>query len=139
MSGPKHSNPVAFGLEVTVNRTDVGTGAIISELEVETRGLTHDLTDGWNILDYDCPRKKSYRWQRCRPQPLTCCDSRSMDKMPCPSPKFHSHIPHSAYFAIRDLFLCPMEASRYFRLSYSNGNITIDKILNTFQVLDLGV
>ena len=93
--------------------------------------MTHDLTDGWNILDYDCPRKKSYRWQRCRTQPLTCCDSRSMDKMPCPPPKFHSHLPHSAYFAIRDLFLCPMEASRYFRLSYSNGNTSRDKISNT--------
>ena len=129
---------MAFGLEVTVNRTDVGTGAIISELEVETHGLTHDLTDGWNILDYDCPRKKSYRWQRCHTQPLTC-DSRSMDKMPCPLPKYHSRLPHSAYSAIRDLFLCPMEASRYFRLSYLNGNTSIDKILNTFQVLDLGV
>ena len=130
---------MAFGLEVTVNRTDVGTGAILSELEVETHGLTHDLTDGWNILDYDCPRKKSYRWQRCRTQPLTCCDSRSMDKMPCPSPKYHSHLPHSAYSAIRDLFLCPMEASRYFRLSYLSRNTSKDKILNTFQVLDLGV
>ena len=59
--------------------------------------------------------------------------------MPCPLPKYHSRLPHSAYSAIRDLFLCPMEASRYFRLSYLNGNTSIDKILNTFQVLDLGV
>ena len=27
---------------MTVNGTDVGTGAIFSELEIETHGLTHD-------------------------------------------------------------------------------------------------
>ena len=53
-----NKNPATFGVEVTVKRTDVGTRAIFSELEIETHGLTHDPTDGWNILDYDCPRKK---------------------------------------------------------------------------------
>lgn len=56
-----NNNPAPFGLVATVNRADVSTGAIFSELETETHGLTHDLTDGGNILDYDCPRKISYR------------------------------------------------------------------------------
>lgn len=81
------NSPATFGLGVTVNRTDVSTRADSSELEMETHGLTHDLTDGWNILDYDCPRKTSYRWHRCSILPLTCCDLRGLEKMPCPSSK----------------------------------------------------
>lgn len=85
---PQTNNPATFGLEVIVNRADVSTGAIFSEVEIETHGLTHDLTDGWNILDYDCPRKISYRWHRCSTQSLTCCDLRGLERMPCPSSKY---------------------------------------------------
>ena len=80
-----NNNPVPFWLEATVNKTDGNTGAIFSELETETHGLTH----GGKILDYDCPRKISYRWHRCSTQPSTC-DLRGMEKMLCSSLRYLS-------------------------------------------------
>jgi hypothetical protein len=84
---PPKSKPTTFGLEVTVNGTDIIAGAIFSELEIKTHGLTHDLTDGWHILDYDYPKKTFYRWHRCCTQSWTC-DLRGIEEMPCPSSKY---------------------------------------------------
>lgn len=45
---------------------------IVFELEIETHGLTHDLTEEWPMLDYDFPRKLSYGWHKYSTQLLTC-------------------------------------------------------------------
>lgn len=105
-----NNNPATFGWKGTVNWPEVRTGAILSKLEIETHGLTHDLTDGWNILDYDCPRKSLTDGLGVVHSHGHVMTWGAWGKCHALLQNIFSSTVHST---IRDLFLCPVEAFRY--------------------------